>query len=149
MAIEKTLIVVKPEAFDIRNTIKEYIIKNTKFKIVSSKVFKLNESDVECIYVDDLSTDLLLSIKKHLIGKIVEVCVIEGESAIEIMWNLVGKNFDGNKCETNTLRYIFGRIGKIEYYKGMAYYLNAVHKTTNSEVELVLKWYDKKRLTSD
>ena len=141
MTKEKTFILIKPEAFNKRKEIKEYIIKNTNLKISESRVVKLKESDIECIYVNDLKTPLMLSIKKHLIGKLVEVCVIEGQSAIQIIWDLVGKHFDGNKCEANTLRYLFGRLGEIKYFNDEVYCLNAIHKTTGSEVDSVMKWF--------
>lgn len=143
MTKEETFIIIKPEAFNIRSDIKKYITDNTSLKIKESRVVKLNENDIECIYINDLGTDLMLSIRKHLIGRQVEVCLIEGEDAIQIVWDLVGRHFDGNKCESNTLRYIFGRLGEVKYFNNQVYCLNSIHKTTDSEIGSVTEWFSK------
>lgn len=140
MAIEKTLLIVKPEAFDKKEEIKDFIMKNSGLQIISSTTLILDASDVEKIYIDDVGTNLLTAARRHLVGKPVEVCIIEGESAVEVVWELTGKNFDGNKCGPNTLRYVFGRLGMIQY-DDVTYFLNAVHKTTPAEVDSALNWF--------
>jgi len=140
MAIEKTLLIVKPEAFDKKDEIKDFIIKNSGLQIINSTTLILDDSDVEKIYIDDTGTNLLTAARRHLVGKPVEVCIIEGESAVEVIWELAGKDFDGNKCGPNTLRYVFGRLGTVKY-DDVTYFLNAVHKTTPAEVSSALNWF--------
>lgn len=144
MIIEKTLFIIKPEAFQIRSKIKKYIIGHSELKIIDSRITTLSEADVDQIYKDDIGTELMSAAKQHLVGRPVEICVLEGEDAIEKFLDLAGRNFDGSKCAVNTVRYIFGQMGVV-HYGDVTYYLNAIHKASPNEIESALDWFSRKK----
>ncbi|MEK7641618.1 MAG: nucleoside-diphosphate kinase [Patescibacteria group bacterium] len=140
MPIQKTFFIIKPEAFEIRNDIKGYIAAHSDLKLVESRIIRLTEADIDALYGDDLASPLLEAAKRHSAGKQVEVCILEGESAVERFLDLAGRHFDGELCEPHTIRYVFGRLGTVKY-GDVVYFLNAVHKASPGEVRASLEWF--------
>lgn len=140
MSLEKTLFIIKPESFDERDEIKEYILKHSGFRIVDSLIIRLNDRDVECLYRDDIETDLLQATKDHLSGHLVEACLIEGENVIDRFINLAGTHYIGSLCKPHTIRFLF-RKNEVKNYGGVIYYLNAIHKASKTEVNSALEWF--------
>ena len=142
MSLERTIYIVKPEAFDRRAEIKEYIEQQENFTVTECRTHTMVSADVEQLYGDDLGTELLDAAKQHLVGKEVEVCVVRGENAVEQFLDLAGRHFDNRQCEPHTIRRRFGQAITLKY-GNVTYYLNAIHKTTGSEVQKALAWFEK------
>lgn len=115
---------------------------NSHLKVVGYLDREMESEDVEALYFDDLSSELLQAAKAHLVGRTVRICIVEGEDAIEALQDLAGRHFDSAKCSEGSIRREFAVHGDIQY-GSVTYFLNAIHKASRSEVQLALAWYAK------
>ena len=145
MKLEKALFIVKPEAFEVKEAIKDFITRNSKLRIINACSMILNSSDIESIYIKDRGTELIEATKQHFSNRLAEVCIVDGENAAMNLRKIIGEHFNPDKCSPTTVRYIFGRQGAIQY-GNVKYFMNAVHKTDPSEVHAALSWFGKKTI---
>ena len=142
--MEKTFFIIKPEAFSERDKIKSHIAAHPKLKVAESMVLIPDDADIKTLYTDDIGTDLQIAAKCHLVGKEVEVGIVQGENAIDEFIRLCGKDPDNNLCEENTIRRIFGKKDVVKY-GDTTYFLNAIHKSSRNEAEGSVQWYYEKK----
>lgn len=138
--MEKTFFIIKPEAFSERDRIKSFIMSHSGLKVLESKIMILTDVDIKALYIDDIGTDLQNAARCHLVGNNVEAGIIEGEDAIDKFIGLCGRYPDGNLCEENTIRKIFGKKNIVKY-GGTTYFLNAIHKSSQKEAAASVRWY--------
>lgn len=138
--------IVKPEALSRREEIREFIEKHSYLVVSKATVIIMDELAINNLFPDDLGTPLMDAIRAHMLGKSVEVNVVESsvglESEVSIGNELVritGASFIPAQCEVNTVRFVFGS-NEINWYCGQPYYLNAVHRTTAGEASIVTEW---------
>lgn len=137
---EKTFFIIKPEAFSRRAEIKSFIESHSKLRVRESEVVVLSPEDIRSLYIDDIGTDLLAAAQRHLSGREVEIGIVEGENAVEEFVRLCGRNPDGNLCDENTIRKVFGKRETV-LYDDTVYYLNAIHKSSPKEAAASVRWY--------
>lgn len=138
----KCFFIIKPEAWAKREEIKRCIENESGLKIIDSKTIVLSKDDVDVLYRDDTDTDLMLSIKKHLIGQTVEVGIVEGENAVEVLDRICGHWPDPKDCAKGTIRRNFSNPQPIEL-NGRNFFLNAIHKASLDEVKIALEWFSR------
>jgi nucleoside diphosphate kinase len=139
-----TIYIIKPEAFEIREQIKDYICKNSILKVNSSRVCILEKIDIMNIFIDDIGTPLLGGIEKHLVGRLVEVVLVSisryaNISVSDELQRICGDHFNPMLCKKNTVRNQFGS-SEYENYDGITYFLNAIHKASSTESRVATKW---------
>lgn len=141
---DKSVFIIKPEAFNQREEIKRIIITQSDLKIVATKIVALTEQDIDTLYLDDIGTDLTKAIKAHLIGATVEVGIVIGKDAITKLTRVCGKHPFPGDCPKDTIREKFGKSQPTVYHS-IVYYLNAIHKTSEKEVNPSLEWFYSKK----
>jgi len=112
--------------------------------VIRTKGCILEKTDILNIFIDDIGTPLLVGIKKHLTGRLVEVGLVSisphaGISVTDELQKVCGNHFNPMLCKKNTVRYQFGS-NKCENYDGIKYFLNAVHKASSTESQAATKW---------
>ena len=141
---DKSVFIIKPEAFSQREKIKRIITTQSNLEIVATKIVVLTEQDIDTLYLDDIGTDLMKAIKVHLIGKTVEVGVVAGKDVITELTRVCGKYPFPGDCSKDTIRGIFGK-NQPAIYHGIVYYLNAIHKASEKEAKPSLEWFYSKK----
>lgn len=128
--MEKTFFMIKPEAINKSEKIKS-IIKNNGFNILETKRVALTSNDLSVLsedsigYLDD--EKMFRTYEYFMKQDVLEVGVIQGENVIENFRMLCGKLAIPQENPQNTIRKEFGVESK--YYKGIEFYLNAIHKS--------------------
>lgn len=133
--MEKTLFIIKPEAFHRREEIKNIIICND-LAIVSTLKKRLTHDNLlmfgklDSLYKMDRG--LFNSYIHFMSMGIVELGIIEGIDAIERFRKLCGTDPNPLECAEGTLRNIFG-LTEPGFFQGRKFFLNAVHKSDNRD----------------
>lgn len=132
--------IIKPEVFEIRETVRRYLEWKSGLTVKQYFVTILKPNDIEQIYRDDIGSDLMSAIQKHMFGKRVEVGIVEGIDADKRLFYACGTQPHDNHCEPGTVRWVFG-LRQSAWYDGVEYYLNAVHKASTYEIAGCVKWF--------
>lgn len=134
--VEKTLYIIKPEAFKERGRIRAIIQEKNNLSIDKYKIKKLTKKEVslmlDCDHGFKSNKKLFEAALYFMTRGLVEIGIIKGKNCVNIFKELCGDKKDPKSCGKNTLRNIFG-ISKIVYYKGGGYYLNAIHRSGTIE----------------
>lgn len=142
MSHERSIFIIKPEAYDRRDEICRFVLENSTLTIAEHIDIKISRDDVHELYVDDLTSDLLHAAEIHLANKMVRVCIVEGDNAIDILQDLAGRHYDNTQCDVGTIRRTFGSPATVQY-GSITYFLNAVHKASRTEAPSALAWYER------
>lgn len=128
--VEKTLLLVKPEAEDAVSEI-EMLVNAQGLTVVEKKKILVTRSMIEEIYTHIPSPIINLT-SLHFADHVCTVLLIEGEDAIGKILTITGKELAPSHCDRNSIRYMYGirepiRMGSFLYWK------NAVHRPRNKE----------------
>ena len=121
--MEKTLIILKPDAFEKRKvgaTVSRF--ENAGFNIVAAKMMQLNSELLQEHYAHIADKPFFPRIEEFMSSRPVLVMIIEGESAIQRVRNLVGP--------TNSL---VAPAGTIRGDWGTDMMLNIIHASDGEE----------------
>ena len=133
---EKTLYIIKPEAFNERGRIRKIIQEKNNLSIDKYRIKKLTKKEVslmiDCDHGFKSNKKLFEAALYFMTRGLVEIGIIKGENCVNIFKELCGNKKDPKRCEENTIRNIFG-ISEIMNYKGGGYYLNAIHRSDTIE----------------
>ncbi len=141
---DKSFFIIKPEAFNQREEIKRVIATQSDLKIIVTRTVILTEHDINTLYLDDIETDLMKAIKTQLIGAMVEVGIVVGEDAVIKLTQICGENSFPGDCPKGTIRERFGKRQPI-VFRGITYYLNAIHKASKKEAKPAIEWFYSKK----
>jgi len=104
MAIERTLVLVKPDGV-ARRLVGEVIsrIERKGLKIVALKMLKVSQEQAECHYAVHKGKPFYEPLLAFITSGPVVAMVVEGESAIDVVRNLMGPT-SGLKAPAGTIR---------------------------------------------
>ncbi len=104
MAVERTLIMVKPDGVR-RGLVGEVISRFERkgFKIVALKMLRLSREEAEEFYKVHKGKEFFESLIEFITSGPIVAFVIEGESAISVARRLIGET-DGRKAAPGTIR---------------------------------------------
>lgn len=141
---ERSMYMIKPEAMESRDEIRELIGRH--LAITAMKTLRLPRQAIRELYAD-LDGDLWTATDSALRNP-VELGVVEGEDAIEVMLELAGSETDPSKCDPNSIRFKYG-THLPTMINDTPYYPNAIHRPKSSaeavaHVSLVYRLNDDK-----
>ena len=118
---EKTLYIIKPEAFNKRGRIRKIIQEKDNLSIDKYKIKRLTKKEVSLMLDCDQrfkSNKKLFEAALYFMTRgLAEIGIIKGENCVNIFKKLCGNKKDPKRCRENTIRNIFG-ISKVMNYKG-------------------------------
>lgn len=103
---ERTLGIIKPDAFSSRESIKE-MIKKSGLTLILSEQKTLSVEEAREFYKEHVDKPFFAELIVYMTGGPVEVLLIEGEDAINRWRQLMGST-DPQEAEPGTIRKIFG-----------------------------------------
>ncbi|HKC63167.1 MAG TPA: nucleoside-diphosphate kinase [Pyrinomonadaceae bacterium] len=132
--MEYSLLLIKPDA--VRGGVNDEILEvlsKAGLRVMLRRQLYLTASQVEQLYSEHKDKDFFPHLKDFMTSGPCEVCIIEGDDAINRLNKLCGHN-DPQKAEAGTLRRLYG-TGKSE---------NAVHSPSDrhsfyTELRLLLQ----------
>ncbi len=124
---EQTFFCIRPQFFTKRKAIKK-IIEDNGLPIVQTKVIWLTESDIRALYGPEEPSPYFDASLEYMTCGFSEAGVIEGEGVVAKLVELTGDVHIPRDCNTNTLRWMFGKRNPI-CFKGFDYYLNPLHRS--------------------
>lgn len=128
--MEISFYIIKPEAIQFTDEIQKLII-STGLKINTSTKILLPTTFIEELCFD-YSKEIIEVTKYFLCNEICEVGIVKGDSALEKLYVISGTETDPNKCNTGTIRNLFG-IKAPQIFNGIKYYKNAIHRPKTKE----------------
>lgn len=136
MAIEKTLVLIKPDGVQ-RGLIGEIIkrFEQRGLKIVGLKLVNPDKSAAEEHYTESIATKHGKHVRDYLLDYITESPIIaialQGDNAIKTVRKIVGSTYPG-EADIGTIRGDFAHASK-EYVKETNQGKNLVHASENEE----------------
>lgn len=108
MSLEKTLLIVKPDAVE-KNKIGEILsrIENAGFRIVNIKMIKMKQKEAEEFYEIHREKEFFASLVKFMSSNFCVPVLLEGENAVLSLRDFIGKT-NPNEALCGTIRYDFG-----------------------------------------
>lgn len=128
MTPEHSMYMIKPEAMDSRDEIRDLIRRD--LAITAIKTLRLPQWVIRELY-DDLNDNLRIATDIALRGT-VELGVVEGEDAIATMLDIAGDKTNPSECTPDSIRFRFG-VHLPLIVNGTPYYLNALHRPKSAE----------------
>ena len=126
----RTIYIIKPEAYESRELIKECMIR-AGFSISASKDLVLPEFALDIIYPQMPSVMSEIILKYMRIG-LSQVGLVQKNNAIQELLCLSGCHVDPMQCKPGTIRHVFG-IAKPSIVGECVYYLNGFHRSVNAK----------------
>lgn len=125
--MEKSVYIIKPEGMIFRSEIIK-AIEQRALTIEEKKNLVLPEWALKELY-PDLSVDLWNATCLSFSAP-VEIGLISGEKAVQVLFRLAGKKTAPAECDSKSIRFIFGRKEPF-VIGGVRYYANAIHRPKN------------------
>jgi nucleoside diphosphate kinase len=127
---EKTIFIIKPDAYDVSTKIKYEI--SEKFKILLQGTFKFNENLIAKFYPLDIGKPHYPALLEYMLERPCDFGVIEDEQAILRFLEFAGKYSNPPGCDPHSLRYQYGK-GLDRTKSGLYIVKNAIHRSKTPE----------------
>jgi len=127
---EKTLFIIKPDCFHK----KEEIISNmsNQFFIIYLKEFNFSEKLLSEFYIKDVRKQHYPALIEYMLESPCELGIIQSENSIEKFLKFAGKSSDPKKCNSNSLRFKYGK-GFDKTKSGLYIIKNCIHRVESKE----------------
>ena len=122
--MEKTIYMIKPEGMIHKHEIRE-IVESRNLVIVERKTLILPDWALDILY-PDLSIELKMA-TLTMLASVVEIGLVEGNQAVKVLFALAGAATAPADCDTNSIRFRFGKKDPIQFGSVM-YYANVIHR---------------------
>lgn len=127
------VVVIKPDAFLKRDEIVKQI-ENSGLHVVKRVIKKLPLNFVLGTMYKDLPESISNETGEHFMNGPSEIILLKGgEDILSRIIDLTGENTDPQKCDKESIRYIFGEHFGRETEDGKIYRRNAIHRAKNEE----------------
>ena len=128
------IVVIKPDAFAKKDQILK-ILENSGLHVVKTRTKKLPDSFViGKMYSEDMPEGIVEETSKHFNSGPSEIILVNGgPDILGKIIKVTGENTDPNKCNEDSIRYIFGEHFMREASDGKPYSRNAVHRAKDEK----------------
>lgn len=128
--IEKTLFIIKPDGFEMRDDIVVDISKC--FNIIEQSRLMFTERLVADFYPNDINKPHYAALAEYMLENYSQLGFIEGENVIQSFFEIAGKYSDPIRCHQNSLRFKYGK-GFDKTASGLYLTKNAIHRAISQE----------------
>ena len=109
--------------------------------ITAKKIIVLSVLQAQNLYLE--GPEIIRTIAAHhLANKKLPFYLVEGENAIEQLYQICGTSTDPQRCKKGTIRYVFGRTEPLILPSGKIFYFNGIHRPVdNTEAEHLVELF--------
>ena len=137
---ERSLFIIKPDAYKYKNEILNELKKNN-FELQYIKDVILNKEFLEKLYNTE-GDELINSLNvEYFSGKIATIGVAAGKNCKEKLLEICGDKYIPDMCEKSSIRYKYSTIRKPIVLHGNEFYINAIHRSLPQDAEKEIELY--------
>ncbi|MBW2964689.1 nucleoside-diphosphate kinase [Candidatus Woesearchaeota archaeon] len=127
---DRTLFIIKPDAFDEKERITSEISKH--LEILKVEEFRFTIDLLSAFYKEDYQKTHFHALTEYMLEDRCEAGLLRGCAAIERLVELTGRNSDPKYCLPQTIRFRYGK-GQQMTKSGIYIVKNAIHRPLTEE----------------
>jgi nucleoside diphosphate kinase len=133
--MERSVYLIKPEAMARRDDIRQMLEQHYGLPVTIFGEAKIGLDVLATLYPDVFREggELWEATCNHLLGKICEIGIVEGENAIRRLFTACGEKTNPQECGPSTVRAVFQSGFSIQLRNGGTYWLNVIHRPKDLE----------------